>query len=169
MYVFDATPLIYLAKAERLALLGALEAPRLVPEPVYDEVVVAGLEQGHADARRVERAVDDDVLDVVPVGETDAFERFAGNPNLSEPDAAVLAVADDRDATAVVDEQYGRDVADAAGIRTRGTAYLVVRLLETGAVSADEARSTIDDMVDSGWYCAPDLYAAILRTIDEVS
>ena len=37
MYVFDATPLIYLAKAKRLALVAELPVPCAVPEPVYEE------------------------------------------------------------------------------------------------------------------------------------
>ena len=39
MFVFDATPLIYLAKAERLSLLSRLDTSRLIPQRVYEEVV----------------------------------------------------------------------------------------------------------------------------------
>ena len=169
MYVFDATPLIYLAKAERLSLVDELPAACVVPESVHEEVVLAGVERGHADARRVDRAEEAGVLEVVPVENDDAFGRLRRNGNLSEADAAVLAVADGYGATAVMDERYGRDVADAEAIETRGTAYLVLRLLKADAIGVGDARETIDAMVDAGWYCSPDLYATILRKIDEVS
>lgn len=169
MYVFDATPLIYLAKANRLASLADLAPTCTVPESVYEEVVTVGMEQGHADARRIERAVENGIVDVVAVAETKTFTRLRRNQNLSRADAAVLAHAETHDATAVMDETYGRAVADAEDIPTRGTAYLVLRLLEDDVLSADEARKTIDEMMAAGWYCAPDLYTTIRRKIDAVS
>jgi predicted nucleic acid-binding protein len=169
MYVFDAAPLIYLATVERLTLVGDLSQSRLVPEPVYEEVVTRGIDAGHADARRVEHAIEADVLAVISVPDTETFDRLQANERLTGADAAVLAAADARDATAVRDEQYGRDVADAEGIDTRGTAYLVLRLLKTDAIDPAAAQETIDDMLDAGWYCAPDLYAAIRRTIDDLA
>lgn len=171
MYVLDATPLIYLAKAEQLALIGDLSATCVSPEPVYEEVVSIGIEQGYADARRVERAVENGGLEVVPIEEAanDTFDRLQRNQSLSEADAAVLAIADEYDATAIMDEQYGRDVADAEEIPTRGTAYLVLELLKEDVVTASEARETIDEMLEAGWYCAPNLYAKILAKIEDLS
>lgn len=168
MYVFDATPLIYLAKAERLVLVGELPADPTMPERVFEEVVTRGIEEGHADARRIERAVEREALAVRPTPEGDTFARLRGNENLSEADAAVLALAEAVDGTAVMDDAYGRAVADSEGITTRGTAYLVLELLAEGVIDAEEARDAIDAMLDAGWYCAPDLYATILRRIDDL-
>lgn len=169
MYVFDATPLIYLAKVDRLDLLDMLPKSCLVPEPVYEEVVTRGLEENHPDARRVERAVDDGVLDRVSVPDAGTFRRLGDNDRLAEADAAVLAVADHEDGIAVMDEQYGRDVAATESIPTRGTAYLVLRLLEEGHLTGEEAADTIDAMLEEGWYCSPDLYKSIRRKIDELA
>jgi predicted nucleic acid-binding protein len=103
------------------------------------------------------------------VTDTETFERIAQNDRLTTADAVVLAVAAAEDATAVMDEQYGRDVADAEGIETRGTAFLVLRLLRDDVIEAAEARTILDDMVDAGWYCAPNLYAKLLAKIEELS
>jgi predicted nucleic acid-binding protein len=168
MYVLDATPLIYLAKAGRLELLGEFAEARS-PEAVYDEVVCEGIEAGYADARRVERAVEDGLITVVSVEPTDTLDRLDDNDALSETDAAVLALAESRGATAVIDEAHGRAVADAEGIQTRGTAYLVLRCLREGAIDAEAARATIDAMLEAGWYCSPDLYATIQRRIDDLA
>lgn len=168
MYVFDATPLIYLAKAKRLALVDELSVECCTPERVFDEVVTKGIEEGHADARRIERAIDTETIAVLSAPESDLFERLQRNQHLSEADAAVLALADEYDGTAVMDEQYGRTVADSEGVPTRGTAYLVLRLVEADVIGAEEARETIDAMIDAGWYCAPDLYANLRRRIDNL-
>lgn len=169
MHVFDATPLIYLASVERLSLVVDRVSEPVVPEPVHQEVVVDGIEGGHADARRVERAIETGALEVVPAPDTETFDRIAQNERLTAADAAVLAIAASRDAVAVMDEQYGRDVADAEGIQSRGTAFLVLRLLRDDAIDAEDARRTIDDMIDAGWYCAPDLYAKLLGRIEDLS
>lgn len=169
MWVFDATPLIYLAKADRLGLVGHLEESCVIPERVAEEVVEAGIERGYPDARRIERQIEADRFDVVSVEPTPLRARLRENDSLSDADADVLACADTHDGVAVMDETYGREVAATEGITTRGTAYLVLRLAKRGAINIDEARAVIDTMVDAGWYCAPDVYARIVRTLDELA
>lgn len=169
MWVFDATPLIYLAKVDRLTLLEHYEEPSVIPQRVYEEVVETGLDAGYPDARRIERAVDADQFTVVTVDTTPLLTRLQTNEHLSDADVAVLAWADEHDGIAVMDERYGRDVAAAEGITTRGTAYLILNLAKDGAISVGDARTVIDAMVDEGWYCAPDVYAKITRKLDEFS
>ena len=169
MWIFDATPLIYLAKAERLTLLKNLEEPRLIPELVYNEVVETGVDEGYPDARRIERLVEDDVFQVVAVEETGIYNRLLENDRLSEADVSVLSCANRRNAVAVMDETYGRDVATTEAIDTRGTAFLVLLLVKQGVIDSETARKTIDAMLDAGWYCAPDVYAKIIGKTESVS
>lgn len=166
MWVYDATPLIYLAKTERLSLLGTLNGPHLIPRKVYTEVVETGLEAGYPDARRIERVVDEERFKIVSVPETDFYRRIAENNSLSQADVSVLACANNRGSVAVMDETYGRDVASTEGVETRGTAYLVLLLAKRDVIEPETARESIDSMMDAGWYCAPDVYAKILAKID---
>ena len=169
MWVFDATPLIYLARVDRLALVQQLDASCVIPERVYEEVVGTGREQCYPDARRIERSVDADRSDIVSVATSALLTRLQDNSNLSDADVAVLACADAHDGVAVMDETYGRDVAAAEGITTRGTAYLVLKLASEGTLSVDDARTVIDAMIDEGWYCAPDVYAKIIQKLDSLA
>jgi len=167
-WVFDATPLIYLAKAERLDVIETLDEPRVVPEAVYREVVTTGVEQGYDDARRIERAVEDQLVDVVAVDTDDSpvATRLARHPGLSDADAAVLACADARDAVAVMDESAGRSAAEVEDVETRGTAYLVLAAVRDGALSTAEGRDAIDAMIDGGWYVAPDMYTKVVEKLE---
>ena len=164
-WVFDATPLIYLAKAERLDVIETLDEPRLVPKAVYHEVVTAGVEQGYDDARRIERAVEDGLVDV-DLDDSPVADRLQRHPGLSDADVAVLACADARDGVAVMDESAGRSAAEVEDIETRGTAYLVLSAIKRGAMAPKRGRETIDTMVDAGWYVAPDVYTRILRELE---
>jgi len=169
-WVFDATPLIYLAKADRLDVIEALDEPRLVPEAVHREVVTTGVEQGYDDARRIERAVEGGLVEVVAVdtGDSPAATRLASHPRLSDADVAVLACAASRDAVAVMDESAGRSAAEVEGVETRGTAYLVLAAVRDGALSTAEGRKTIDTMIDHGWYVAPDVYTKIVGKLESL-
>ena len=55
--ISNATPLVYLAKADRLDLLLSLFEEILIPEAVYEEVVSKGKQLGRADALIVEKAI----------------------------------------------------------------------------------------------------------------
>ncbi|AGB15638.1 putative nucleic acid-binding protein, contains PIN domain [Halovivax ruber XH-70] len=169
MWVFDATPLIYLAKVDQLTLVDHHEPPCVIPERVYEEVVETGLEAGYPDARRIERSVEAGRFSVVTVESTSLLSRLQTNNSLSDADAAVLACAGERNGVAVMDETYGRDVAASEGITTRGTAYLVLKSAKDGRLDVDDARATIDAMIDEGWYCAPTVYAKILQKLDSFS
>ncbi|SMO84963.1 DUF3368 domain-containing protein [Halorubrum cibi] len=167
-WVFDATALIYLAKAERLAVVETLSEPRLVPEPVYDEVVTEEIEAGYDDARRIEQAVEGGRLEVVETDLDDSAiaTRLDRHSGLSDADVAVLAYADARDAVAVMDEAAGRSAAEVEGVETRGTAYVVLSAVKCGELSPDRGRETIDTMIEHGWYVAPDLYTRIVRKME---
>lgn len=169
MWVFDATQLIYLAKVERLTLVDHVETSCGIPERVYEEVVATGLEEGYPDARRIERSVEADRFEVVSTKTTPLSLRLQENRQLSAADVAVLAYAGSTDSVAVMDETYGRDVAAAEGITTRGTAFLVLKCATRGAISGGDARTIIDAMIDNGWYCAPDVYTKIVKKIETIS
>lgn len=168
MYVFDTSPLILLASANYLDLVTALDDECCLPECVYEEVVTAGIEAGHPDARRVEQAIQDDHFRVAPNPETPLVDQLAHADTLSDADVAVLALAADCAGIAVIDEQYGRTVAETEGIQTRGSAYVVLNAQQSGLIDAVTARTAIDALLDAGWYCAPDLYANIRDKVDEI-
>ena len=169
-WVVDATPLIYLAKAERLDVIETLGEPRVVPEAVYREVVTTGVEQGDDDARRIERAAEDGLVDVVAVDAdgSPVATRLGRHPGLSGADAAVLACAGAREAVAVMDESAGRSAAAVEEIETRGTAYLVLAAVKDGALSTAEGRDAIDAIIDRGWYVAPDVYTRIVGKLESL-
>ncbi len=130
--------------------------------------MTAGVERGYDDARRIERAVEDDRTEVVTFDLDDSAvaDRLRRHPGLSDADVAVLARADARDGAAVMDESAGRSAAEVENIETRGAAYPVLSAVERGAMAPERGRETIDVMVDVGWYVAPDLYAKIVRKLD---
>ncbi|ELY96190.1 hypothetical protein C483_00150 [Natrialba hulunbeirensis JCM 10989] len=166
MWVFDATPLIYLAKVNQLQLVSNLDAQCYIPQQVHSEVVTTGLEEGYTDARRIEQCIDSGLLEVVSVDDSQLVGQLQQNPNMSDPDVAALGCAASRDAIAVMDEAYRRTAAEIEGIETRGTAYIVLLCAKQGDISVSKAREIIDSMIEAGWYCAPNLYTKLVRKLE---
>lgn len=166
MWVFDATPLIYLTKVDQLHLVSNFDGQWYLPQQIHSEVVTTGLEEGYTDARRIEQCIDAGLFEVISVDDSPLVTRLQQNPNLSDADVAVLGCAASLDAVAVMDEAYGRTAAEIEGIETRGTAYLVLLCAKQGHITVSEARETIDSMIEEGWYCAPDLYTKLVRKLE---
>ena len=167
--VFDATPLIYLGKADRLDVVADIDRRLVVPERVYGEVVSDGMERGYADAKRVDELIRDDAFERRAFEENDRFDRLVENTRLSRADAAVLLLADELGGTAVMDEGYGRRIAETEAVETRGTAYIVLSRVKEGTLAPEDAREIVDAMVESGWHCSTDLYAKVLRKLDSLA
>ena len=166
MLIFDATPLIYLAKSYGVKLLTELDEELVIPQKVFKEVVEKGLENDEPDARKIQILVDEDVFEVRNCELEGFLER---NSNLSLADKQVLKIADETGSAAVMDEAYGRRIAESEDIETRGTAYIVLKLQKLDILTDEESKELIDELVDQGWYCSTSLYKDILNKIEEIN
>lgn len=165
--VFDATPLIYLGKIDRLDVVMDLDRRLVIPGRVYKEVVGEGMKHGYADAKRVNALVRDGTIEQQTFERDERFDQLVQSTPLSPADVAALLLADELGGIAVMDEGYGRTIAETEGVETRGTVYLVLSQVKDGELEAEDAREIIDEMVDAGWHCSTDLYARILRKLEE--
>jgi len=162
MLVFDATPLIYLAKTGCIECLRQLDEEKVIPEKVYEEVVEKGNERGAIDAKKIEKEVNKGVFEIVS-------ERVDSTSDaLSQADLQVLKIAENLDATVVMDETAGRNAATARGVETRGTAFIILTLQKKKILTREQAENTLNQMIDAGWYCSTDLYKEILEKIKEI-
>ena len=160
----DATPLIYLAKVNKLHLVKNIESERIIPESVYNEVVVEGKRQGKPDAEMVEKLVKEGVFKVEALA--NRLEELQRNQNLSKADVDVLSMAKLKNGIAILDDEYARKIAEIEGIENKGTLYLIFFLLRKGSITKSEAREIVDAMIEKGWYCSTDLYVKILKKIE---
>ena len=167
-WILDSSPLIPLAKIGRLDLLEELEDQCIIPTRVHQEVVTDGIEEGYTDAHRIQHAIDDGIIEVREIDETDLFEHLSTIPSISETDASVLALTKQLDGIAVMDETAGRDIADTEGIQTRGTAYLMLLLVKQEVIQPEEGQEVIDALIENGWYCSTEFYSKITDKIRKI-
>lgn len=166
--VFDSTPLIYLAKAGVLPKLAGLRMKLVIPKAVYEEVAVEGRRRGKQDALVVEKLVSDETFAVSDARDKGFIKRLLSNPGLSRADAGALALARELKAVAVVDESLCRSVAGFEGIGFHGSVFVLFFLHKKKVISKADLKATINSMVESGWRCSTELYAAILTEIEKL-
>lgn len=158
--VSDASPLILLARVGLLSLLKELFQEITIPEEVYQEVVVEG--EGRPGSQEIKEA---SWIKVERVRDPELIEAFQ-RPGLSRKDAAVIALARERGAAAVLmDERRGRAVCWEVGLEVVGTGGLLVRAKEKGLVA--NIRDPLDRLIRQGFRLAPELYEAFLKEANE--
>ncbi|XVV09652.1 hypothetical protein ACQP2X_33015 [Actinoplanes sp. CA-131856] len=121
--VFDTTCLSHFARADRLDVLGDLLT---------------------------------DVKTLVPLDNLDRLRRFtvwtarvrAGARNLGE--ASVLAVAEEFEAVALIDEREATEVGRRNGVEVHGTLWLLAGALRNGDIAEAGAENLVDALAATG-------------------
>lgn len=157
--ISNATPLIYLAKADRLGLLFSLVEETLIPEAVYEEVVLKGKQAGQTDAFLVENSVKEGRISVCRVQE---IRQIPVPLHPGEVEVISLAIESGIE-TLLMDDAKARAAAELAGLKPRGTLWLMLRAVKENLLSFDAFLGTLEAMAQDGFYLRQDLYLRAIR------
>ena len=91
MIISNSSPLIYLSKLDRLYLLKDLFKKILIPNEVYDEVVVVGKQKNFYDSLKIENAIREGWIVIKEVNGFKELEMFSSEIDLGE--LAVIKLA----------------------------------------------------------------------------
>ena len=152
--VSDSGPLISLMKAARLDLLRDLYGEIRIPEAVYAELT--GNERYSEEAELIRSC---SFVRVVAVRERKAVDilRRASGLDLGESEAIVYA--DDVKADILLmEEDAGRRVAKAMGLRVRGSIGILLLGFDKGSLSAQEVEDSLDRMKTAQRRISEELY-----------
>jgi len=160
-----ATPLIYLAKANQLSLLQSMVKQVFIPEAVYREVVIEGKRLGEKDAYRVERAIKQgwmivqDIKIIYPVEIT-----------IHPGEAEIISLAKEKGIKVVlIDDAKARAASEMAGLRPIDTLWLILKAVKNHLLNFDQFLSTLEDIVQSGFYVKEEVYLKVVRKARDLS
>lgn len=157
-FVVDASPLILLARVDRLDLLSASAASVVVPRSVIVELEAGGSRDHAAASVRAcgaIRVIDDDELpDAISSWDLGAGESQVLRYALSHPEAE-----------AIIDDRAARRCAAALQIAVVGTLGLVLRAKLRGHIAA--ARPVVSELCKSGLRLAPGMMDSALAKVGE--
>jgi predicted nucleic acid-binding protein len=142
-FVVNSTPLIALSLVGRLSLLKVIFDEVVVPASVHDEVVVQGKSRPGA------AELEDAGWIVVKAPE----EKPSLSPmllGLDQGEMDVILLAQELKADWVlVDEKLGRIVAEAVGLRVKGTLGVLLTAYRAGLLSRKEAEEAVERLAES--------------------
>lgn len=167
-FVFDASPLIHLARAGQGPLIVKLEGEKYTVPAVFDEVVSKGKEMDYPDAAGTASLVDEGILKVKAPRKKMADAILRVHKDIHAGEIEVIALAKGMSAIAVIDDRVARTVAKIEGVRVEGSYGVVLRAAARGLISGEEGERALRGLVASGWRCDAELYAALLESIREI-
>ncbi|MBI2917833.1 MAG: DUF3368 domain-containing protein [Chloroflexi bacterium] len=165
----DASPLIALSKMERVFLLAKLYGEVVVTPEVWEEAVTKGKAMGARDAAYLEQSARQHafVRARLTAREREIVERIRDDAELGLGEAEVLAVAENRNALAVLDEKAARAVAVGLGVAHTGTAGLLFEAAARRLVDYEELVELLEQLARVAWV-SPELLARVLKRAKEI-
>ena len=168
LLVFNSTPLIFLAKVGLSKVLEGLKGEKVTSPEVKREVVDEGKRKGVPDAVVLEKLFDSKVFQVVEPKDEEFLSRLLKTRGLHVTDAEVLALAQELNSVAVVDDEVARNTAKVYGIAYVGTPYVLARAVYEGLVTKERAKQAVNEMVFVGWRCSVESYAKIIEALEKL-
>jgi predicted nucleic acid-binding protein len=132
--VTNTSPLILLAKIERLDLLGQLYETVLVPSSVYDEIRI----RSGRETEQVQTLIQSNMLHLRRAI-ADMVNSLPVDLGRGERETIALAIETDADLV-VVDDQEGRRIARNRGLRVTGTIGILIEARERGLIASGPKR-----------------------------
>lgn len=156
-WVINASPLILLARVDRLDLIERLAPAVLVPDAVVVEVK-AGQHKDPSSLRALEWVQSRRTDDVPLINSLERWDLGAG-------ESQVIAYCSGRPRWAVLDDQAARRCAAAHGVSVIGTLGIVLRAKVTGEIEL--ARPIVEALIAAGMFLDEDLVADVLARVGE--
>ena len=164
MTVADATPLIALARIQRLELLRELYGQVLIGSVVKAETIDAGRSVRALGVEQIEAAVDAGWLTIAHSTDTedDLMQRLSQRSRLHQGEAESIALARVRGLPLVVDDKEARSVARAVGVHHVGTVSVLLQAHLRHGLGPDAMEHVLRDLGRTLWL-SPSVVAEVLR------
>lgn len=161
--VADSSPLVYLARLNRLELLRSLYSEVFIPTAVWREVAIEGKELVEGQSLRA--AATEGWIRVDDSAAASARESVLLQ-ELDDGEREAIALAIRLQALLIIDEAEGRAAAMKLGVKLTGTLGVLVQATRQGFVS--HLKLELDRlMTATNFRCADELIAEALKEVGE--
>lgn len=158
--VSDASPIINLAIIGRLNILRQLYGKVIIPQAVFEEIVIKGV--GQAGATEVAQA---DWIDIKQVTNRPLATSLESELDRGEAEAIVLTV-EVKAILLLIDDQKGRIAANRLGVNSIGLLGVLIKAQHEGLIPT--LRPLMDELRHkAGFWIGDDLYDHVLQVSGE--
>lgn len=145
IFIFNSTPLIYLCKAGLDWIFQELDVDCIIPDAVFEEVVIKGKQIGSADALAAEKLVKKGIISVQKIENNSQFTQLSQELH-----------------------DIARTAGEILGVEVHGTVYLIFLMVKKGTLSKEDAKDRINTMIKDGFWMGHKQYLTILELLDKV-
>ncbi|MBI2142546.1 hypothetical protein HYU15_03610 [Candidatus Woesearchaeota archaeon] len=151
MIISNSSPLILLARINRLGLLEGLYKKVYIPYEVYNEVVIKGKRENYSDAALVEKLINGFILvKSLSQQHKKEAEKLMGIMGSGESEAIALCMQENAELL-LMDNLEPRRLAQSKGIRCRSTPGIMLDCLKKGIFAHAEYESAIKELSRHAW------------------
>ncbi len=162
--VSNSTPLIYLAKVNKLDLLKSLFIEVFIPQEVKNEVVDKGKMLGKKDAYIVEKAICEGWLKVLTT------DTVAVSIELDPGEIAALSLAKRLGLKEVlIDEVSARAAARLLDLTPRGTLFILLKALQKEKIDQEEFLEVLNQLLNQGFRLKEEVYLEALKEAKKIA
>lgn len=158
--ISDATPLIYLAKIEKISLLKSLYNTIIISSEIKNEIVDEGKRLKEKDAFLIEKEIKDGFIEVIKVSNyiKPVFKIDKGELSILSL-AKELSIKD-----VLIDEKLARIAAKVEGLTPRGTLFVILKNLKLKLINFDDFLRILNSLLEAGFRLKEEVY---LKAIEE--
>lgn len=157
--ISNTSPLIFLAKIDRLDLLADYEL--IIPKQVYEEIG-KGTETCKEDAQKIKTLVERKIIRIEETNINSELEKL----NLGNGEKAAISLAIDKKISNVLlDEKKSRSIARFYKLKPKGTIGLLVDAYKNNKIDKKEFTELIQKLVKEGYRISEALIIEILKNL----
>lgn len=155
--VSNASPLIFLAKIEKLQLLEKHEI--IIPAQVHEEIIKGKLGKEDAIEELIEK-------NIIKVEETKIIPELE-KQNIGEGEKAAISLAIKKKVDLILlDERKARRIAKFYKLKTRGTIGILIEAYKNKKINKKEFKELMQKLITEGFRISEELLFELLKEID---
>lgn len=164
--VSNSGPLIHLALVGLLDLVFKLYDVILIPQSVYDEIVVKGKEEGHSDAIILEQAI---INEKIKVEKIKKENRNITSSKLHQGEInAILLALQLKVEIILLDDEEARIFARKLKINVKGTLGILIEFLNNSFLELEEAIQYLKKL-NAIMYLSSDVYSLVEDELNKLA
>ena len=158
--ISDATPLIYLAKIEKISLIKSLYNTIIISSEIKNEIVDEGKRLKEKDAFLIEKEIKDGFIEVIKVS-----NYIKPVFKIDKSELSILSLAKELSIKDVlIDEKLARIAAKVEGLTPRGTLFVILKNLKLKLINFDDFLRILNSLLEAGFRLKEEVY---LKAIEE--
>ncbi|NIM14014.1 MAG: DUF3368 domain-containing protein [Candidatus Aminicenantes bacterium] len=161
--VCNSSPVIGLAKINRLDIIEKLYQEIIIPEAVFDELITKGKDKDKT--AEIKRLIDRNIVTVQEVKNLELIRLLRKDLDYGESEVIALALELQADLV-ILDEKDARDIAEFYNLKKIGLLGILIRAKERGLISL--VKGYMDKLINAGFRIDDSLYELIAASLEEV-